>query len=153
MKYKNIKGIEVLDHLVDEQQLEQELSKFNLVMNYSHTKKKHYIYEKGDISEKLYKDIEMNTPYEIISEFFRMKKYFKEQEYIIVNIMPKKAIEMTLDEFITAAEYGHKEVESIFNKYFRDIDRIEKRRIRNDYDSVGEYVYNKYFNDYIVALS
>lgn len=145
MEYKYINGIKVLDQLVDKKQLKKELDKFNLVMNYSHTKYEHYFYERGDISEKLYKDIEMNTPYEIISEFFKMKKYFKEQEYITENIMSKKVIDMSLDEFITACKYEHKEANRIMDKYFRSLNAMEKRRIRNDFDDVGEYVYNKYF--------
>ena len=87
----------------------------------------------------------MNTPYEIISEFFKMKKYFKEQEYITENIMSKKVIDMSLDEFIKASKYDHKEVNRIMDKYFRNIEPKVKRMIRNEFDDVREYVYNKYF--------
>ena len=139
---KHIEGIEVIDDIVDKLELEKELNKFDLVLRYSHTKKKHYIYSKGDISEKLYKDIEFFTPYEIITEFFKMKKYFKEQEQIIFE----DVADMSLSDFIKADKQGHKKVTEIMNKYFINLELKEKRRIRNEYDDVREYVYYKYLS-------
>lgn len=144
---KYIEGIEIIDNVVSKEELEKEIKKFDLVMQYSHTKKIHYFYKKDDISEKMYKNIECFTPYEIVKEFMKMKKYFKEQDYISESILDKKAIDMTLEQFIKADKYEHKEVIKIMDKYFRNIDPREKRRIRNDYDDVREYVYNKYIGN------
>ena len=46
----------------------------------------------------------------------------------------------------TTDKQGHKKVTEIMNKYFRNLELKEKRRIRNEYDDVREYVYYKYLS-------
>ena len=152
MESKYIEDIKVINEVVSKSVLESELNKFNLALRYNHARKEYYIHRKGNILERLYKNLEMNTPFEIVEEFLRMEKSFREQEYIIENIIPKKALDMCLEEFIKAYKYGHKEVDDIMNKYFKNIDVKEKRRIRNEYDDVREYVYCKYINDNLNAI-
>ena len=71
-----------------------------------------------------------------------MKKYFKEQEQIIFE----DVADMSLSDFIKADKQGHKKVTEIMNKYFINLELKEKRRIRNEYDDVREYVYYKYLS-------